>query len=293
MRQLAKKMESSKSTTRHIKAVASDLQVAQVDLMRHQRTDLQPNKSKWIQHSHKHRSKSQKRYSNEHKNQRPSFKKFDPSQAHKRTDRCSKCSDSKHVEGFRCLARKFQCKTCNKCGDFTSLCYKQQSSYKSRNPQAHQLQAGVVYAQESSIYSQSSDLTYSDKSFCLQVKTQCTHANTKFPTPQHLITNLAYRLKPHHKRNHYLRARLDTCANVNIMSVSVYKLVFQDPDCKKLAPSKLEIGTYTTDTVKLAGSYMLYLVHSDTKHLSEVTVYVASNNGSVLVNHVQQLLPLA
>ena len=56
-------------------------------------------------------------------------------------------------------------------------------------------------------------------------------------------------MKPHHKRNLYQRARIHTCANVNIMPVSVYKLVFQDPDYKKLASSKLEIGTYTTDTV--------------------------------------------
>ena len=55
------------------------------------------------------------------------------------------------------------------------------------------------------------------ESFCLQVKIQCTKANTKISTPCHLITNLAYRLKPHHKRNQYLRAQVDTCADVNIM----------------------------------------------------------------------------
>ena len=74
------------------------------------------------------------------------------------------------------------------------------------------------------------------------------------------------------------------CVNVNIMPVSVYKLVFQDPNCEKLAPSKLEIGTYTTDKVKLVGSCMFYLVHPDTKCLQEVTFYVASNNGSVLLS---------
>ena len=113
---------------------------------------------------------------------------------------------------------------------------------------------------------------------------QCTQANTKFPIPHHLITSLAYRLKPHHKRNQYLRARLDMCANVNILPVSVYKLVFQDANCEKLAPSKLEIGTYTTDKVKLVGSCMFYLVLPDTKCLQEVTFYVASNNGSVLLS---------
>ena len=125
---------------------------------------------------------------------------------------------------------KFQSKTCNKYGHFTSLCYKMLSSFKSRNPEAHQLQVGSVYTQENSICSQSSDLTSSDEPFCLQVKIQCTQVKVKIPTPHHLITNFAYRLKPHHKRNQYLRARLDTCANVNIMPVNVYKLVFQDPD---------------------------------------------------------------
>ena len=86
-------------------------------------------------------------------------------------------------------------------------------------------------------------------------------------------------IKPHHKRNQYLRARLDTCTDVNMILASVYKLVFCDPDLKKLAPSKLEIGNYTPDTVKLVGSCTFYLVHPDTKPPQEVTFYVASNNG--------------
>ena len=56
--------------------------------------------------------------------------------------------------------------------------------------------------------------------------------------------------------------------NLNLhMPVSVYKLVLQDPDCKKLASSKCEIGTYTTNTVKLVGSCVFYLVHLDNKCL--------------------------
>ena len=102
--------------------------------------------------------------------------------------------------------------------------------------------------------------------------------------PTHLITNLAYRLKPHHTRNLYLRARLDTCADVNIMPASVYKLVFQDPSMKKLAPSSLEIGSYTTDIVKIVSSCMFYLVHPDTKKLMDVTFFVAVNDGSELLS---------
>ena len=57
---------------------------------------------------------------------------------------------------------------------------------------------------------------------------------------------------------------MDTCIDVNIMPASVYNLVFNDPELKKLAPSNLEIGTYTTDPVKIVGSCLFYLVHTDT-----------------------------
>ena len=117
--------------------------------------------------------------------------------------------------------------------------------------------------QEDSICSQSEDFTSSDEYFCLQVRIQSAQATSKIPTTSHLITNLAYKLKPHHKRNQYMRARLDSCADINIMPSSVYKLVFHDPDLQKLAPSKLGIGTYTTNTLKLVGSCTFYLVHPD------------------------------
>ena len=71
----------------------------------------------------------------------------------------------------------------------------------------------------------------------------------------------------HHNRNMYLQARLDTCANVNIMLVSVYCFVFKDPEMKKLAPCKLQISTYMVDTVKILGSCTFYVVCPDSKKL--------------------------
>ena len=67
------------------------------------------------------------------------------------------------------------------------------------------------------------------------------------------------------------------------MPVSMYRLVFKDPEIKKLAPSSLEIGTYNTDTVNIVGSCMFYLVHPDTKKLMDVTFFVAVNDGSMLL----------
>ena len=69
------------------------------------------------------------------------------------------------------------------------------------------------------------------------------------------------------------------------MSASVYKLVFEDPDCTKLASSsKLEIGTYTTHKIKVIGSCTLFEVHPDTKCLKAVTFHVTSHEGSVVLS---------
>ena len=53
---------------------------------------------------------------------------------------------------------------------------------------------------------------------------------------------------------------------------------------KKLAPSSLENGTYTSDTIKIVGSCLLYLVHLDTKKLMDVTFFVVVNDGSMLLS---------
>ena len=67
------------------------------------------------------------------------------------------------------------------------------------------------------------------------------------------------------------------------MPASVYKLVFHDPNLKKLTPNKLQIGIYTNDTVKIVGTCKLYLVHPVTKQLVETIFYVATNDVSVLL----------
>ena len=125
----------------------------------------------------------------------------------------------------------------------------------------------------------------SEDSFCLQVKVRKqTKGTQKFPNTTHLITNIAYRLKPHHIRKHYLRARIDTGAKVNLMPIRVYRLIHQDQDLKKLSPCNLKIGTYTTDTIRITGTTIIYLIHPDSKKPTEMTFHVASNKGSVLLS---------
>ena len=119
--QLAKKYESSKATVRHIKQVTGETQTTQIHLMRHQHTELSNGKyKKW-----KPQMKQRPMQNKNPEQKKPSYhkKSFDPRNAHKQKDRCSKCGDSTHLEGFTCPAKRYQCKSCHKFGHFTSLCF--------------------------------------------------------------------------------------------------------------------------------------------------------------------------
>ena len=139
----------------------------------------------------------------------------------------------------------------------------------------------------------SSQSCYSSKedSFCLQLKVQSSNqAETKCVAPQHLVTNLKYVLEPHKKGTKFLRARIDTCRDVNILPISVYRVLYKDPDCDMLVPSgKDGISTYTTEKIQVVGSCDLFVVHPEAKSLKEVIFQVVNHDGSVIVSCVRSL----
>ena len=217
--QLAKKYKSSKATTRHIMQIAVEMQATQIHLMRHQCIELSYGKFKKQKSQAKPRpmqnKNAEQKQSSYHK------KSFDPRNAHKQKDRCSKCGDSTHLEGFTCPAKRYQCKNCHNLGTSQSLCFmkgqQKQADHKPHKPKAHQLTAGTIQAYDSQSESESSE-----NSFCLQLQIKHVQVQSKIDKKLVcLITNLLYRLKMHENRNLYLRARLDTCTDVNIMPASV------------------------------------------------------------------------
>ena len=199
------------------------------------------------------------------------------------TNRCSKCGDTTHHVGFTCPAKKYQCKACHNLDTLPANVSKESNTHSTNTwPKAHQIQVNEIYDSPDSY---PSDVSSSEDSFCLQVKIKWKWDGTqKVPRPTHLITNIVYQLKQHHTRNQYLRARIDTGAEVNLMPVSVYRLIYHDHDLIKLTPSQLKIGTYTTDTVKILGTSIIYLIHPDSKKLTETIFYIASNEGNVLLS---------
>ena len=176
VQQLVKKLESSKATTRHIKQVSGEPQATQINLLQHQRTELPQHRYK------KERSHTKPRLGN---NKQCGHEQYQGQILHRNkgdhkpatsnrpaplnnSNRCSKCGDTAHHEGFTCPAKKYQCKACHKFGHFTSQCFqrKQHSLHKYRWPKAHQIQADKIYDSPDCY---PSDVSSSEDSFCLQV----------------------------------------------------------------------------------------------------------------------------
>ena len=127
VQQLAKKMESSKATAKHIQQMAGDLQAAQIQLMRHQCTELLAgNYPKWKQTS----SARQKLHNHKSLEILTPWKPSDLQKPDMHSNKCTRYGDTLHAKGFQCPARKFQCKICHKFWHFTTVCYQksQQSS---------------------------------------------------------------------------------------------------------------------------------------------------------------------
>ena len=104
--QFAKRMESLKAPAHHIRQVAGDPQAAQINLLRHQCTELPAAKYKKKKSSVKPRQSNYKNHGSENSKVPGQHKKwFDVRNAHQNKERCSKCGDPTHVEGFLCSAK--------------------------------------------------------------------------------------------------------------------------------------------------------------------------------------------
>ena len=116
--QLAKKLESPKASMRHIKQVSGEPQATQINLLRHQRTELPQNRYK-KKRSHTKPSPSNNKphghgnYQDQvpHKNKGdhrplPTSRPVPPNNF----NRCSKCGDTAHCEEFTCPAKNINAK---------------------------------------------------------------------------------------------------------------------------------------------------------------------------------------
>ena len=81
-----------------------------------------------------------------------------------------------------------------------------------------------------------------------------------------------------------LRMRVDTCADINIMPLSVYQTIFDDLKKEKLLPTGIQVTTYNDSTLDLIGRCTLYLQHPKSRDQVTAIFYVTQEEGSVLLS---------
>ena len=89
MCQLAKEIESSQATAKHMKQVTRDPQAVQVNLLRQQHTEIPPSKFKKKNKSSKFKLEANKFYDEKARKPQEYKRRFD--HEHTRPDRCTKC----------------------------------------------------------------------------------------------------------------------------------------------------------------------------------------------------------
>ena len=113
---LAKKYESSKATVRHIKQVSEEPQATQINLLCHQRTKLPQHRYKKKRFHAKPRPGNDKPARNDQYHSQPHYKSkgdHKPQMSNQKplsnnSNRCSKCSDTAHHDGFTCPVKTYQ-----------------------------------------------------------------------------------------------------------------------------------------------------------------------------------------
>ena len=211
VRQMAKKLESSQATVKHMKKVTRDPETVWVNLLRHQRTELPPSKAQRKQFKkNKSRPKNMGYSNDEHyqayykKNDYENKKKFNPRQSLQSEDRCHKCGDSKHIEGFWCSVRIYQCRNCHKF--VISAAYVTKNKSHTRRNQDHPKHTNwpvVDYLHLKVLYLVTLAIAHLVKKnhFCLQMKVKEKKPQSSVPAPKHFVTNFEFKVKPHKKKN--------------------------------------------------------------------------------------------
>ena len=272
---MAKKLESSKATAKHIKQHTSNMQGgAQIHILRHNQTSLPAKKKKGSKKP------------NPIKGTKPQQQRqpYQQQSYNRNSHQCISWGDYPHMQRFSCLAKKYQCKHCNKIGHFTKMCFtnnvqpQSQQCNKCKPNQAHQI---IITEQPNEQY-KSADESDDEDDFMIayqmyaqpQKNVNSQKASTSY-TKKCLYTNIPYRLQPCHKHSNYLCAQLDTYADVNLVQESVYKLVFNDPHTSKLAKNYIDLTVYTRQSVDVISKCTFFMLSKDTKQPVKVDFHTA------------------
>ena len=185
--------------------------------------------------------------------------------------KCQCCGDTRHRPGFNCPASRFQCKKCQKYGHFTSKCLTKPLSTNVNIIE----EVNAVLAFTKSPYSVQAKLSDDDSLDAMYI---CT-VNTSKPK-RGVFADL--QLATQSSKPKYLKVRLDTAADVSVMSKSVYQQLFDDPQCQKLQPVTTNTVMHDHSKAEVLGSVTIPILKDNKKH--GITFQVVPYEASTLLS---------
>ena len=185
-----------------------------MNLLRHQRAEIPPNKAKRKQFKNKKLDPKilgtqMKLTINKHHTRRKNLKTrkhLIPGRFFKLKTDITNVMIPKILKDFSVLLAHISAEIVINLVFLVACATRKKDSYKKRprSPKANQLTSGGLSTQNNSICYHSSVSSSSDESSCLQMKVQADQANVKYPAPQHLFTNLEFKVRPCKNKTKFL-----------------------------------------------------------------------------------------
>ena len=192
-------------------------------------------------------------------------------------------TQDRHRPGFNCPESKFQCKKCQKYGHFTSKCLTKPQSTNVNT--IEEVNAVLTFTKSPhSVQAKLSDDDSLDAMYICTVNTskpkRHVFADLQLTTQRHVFADL--QLTTQSSKPKYLKVRLDSAADMSMMSKSVYHQLFDDPQCQKLQPVTTNTVMHDHSKAEVLGSVTIPILKDNKTH--GITFKVVPYGASTLLS---------
>ena len=232
----------------------------QVLAMRSQRTEMATTKSNKWRNNRRQAPLEQAEQSN-----------------NKREWKCKRCG-GQHQKPRECPAANKNCHKCGRNGHFARACLAKNFKHRVQSLQADP-------EMEKSKYEDNPVTSYQASQIKVCAKVNQVKEPQEPPVDKKIVmVTVPYTRDRDLDCKDCLRMRVDTCADINIMPLSVYQTIFNDPKKEKLMPTGIQVTMYNDSTLNLLGRCTLHLKHPGNQNKITATFYVTQEEGSVLLS---------